>query len=129
MLWNLPFNGISVAMGGITVDKIVTDPGLRKLAYAVMDETIAAGNADLRMHGEPEEVFLGEDDKQRMMDLSDDMGPYRTSTMLDFVENRPMEVQYLFTKPVERAHRLGIPVPRLETLVAQIEALQRFREL
>jgi len=32
-LWNLPFNGISVAMNGITVDKIVNDPGLRKLAY------------------------------------------------------------------------------------------------
>eukprot|EP00979_Chaetoceros_neogracilis_P012504 scaffold3341_cov270-Chaetoceros_neogracile.AAC.2 len=32
-LWNLPFNGISVAMNGITVDKIVQDPGLRKLAY------------------------------------------------------------------------------------------------
>lgn len=28
-MWNLPFNGISVAMGGITVDKIVQDPGLR----------------------------------------------------------------------------------------------------
>jgi len=32
-LWNLPFNGISVAMNGITVDKIVQDPGLRELAY------------------------------------------------------------------------------------------------
>jgi 2-dehydropantoate 2-reductase len=127
-LWNLPFNGISVAMGGITVDKIVLDPALRKLAYQVMDETIAAGNADLTGHGDPKEVFLTEDDKHRMMDLSDKMGPYRTSTMLDFVEGRPMEVKYLFTKPVERAHSLGISVPRLETLVAQIEALERFRE-
>jgi 2-dehydropantoate 2-reductase len=127
-LWNLPFNGISVAMGGITVDKIVQDPSLRKLAYQVMDETIAAGNADLNRHGDSQKVFLCEDDKHRMMELSDNMGPYRTSTMLDFVENRPMEVRYLFTKPLERAHSLGIPVPRLETLVAQIEALERFRE-
>ncbi|KAG7343323.1 2-dehydropantoate 2-reductase [Nitzschia inconspicua] len=127
-LWNLPFNGISVAMGGITVDKIVLDPALRKLAYQVMTETIAAGNADLTMHNEPKEVFLCDDDKHRMMDLSDKMGPYRTSTMLDFVEGRPMEVKYLFTKPVERAQKLGIPVPRLETLVAQIEALERLRQ-
>jgi 2-dehydropantoate 2-reductase len=127
-LWNLPFNGISVAMGGITVDRIVKDPALRRLAYAVMDETIAAGNADLMQHGEPEKCFLCDEDKHRMMELSDNMGPYRTSTMLDFVENRPMEVQYLFSKPVERAHRLGVVVPRLETLVAQIEALQRFRD-
>ena len=32
-MWNLPFNGISVAMNGITVDKIVGDEGLRRLAY------------------------------------------------------------------------------------------------
>jgi 2-dehydropantoate 2-reductase len=127
-LWNLPFNGISVAMGGITVDKIVQDPSLRKLAYQVMDETIAAGNADLAEHGHPQNVFLSEDDKHRMMELSDNMGPYCTSTMLDLVANRPMEVRYLFTKPVERARSLGIPVPRLETLVAQIEALKRFSE-
>lgn len=127
-LWNLPFNGISVAMGGITVDKIVLDPALRQLAYQVMDETIAAGNADLTKHGDQGDVFLCDDDKHRMMDLSDKMGPYRTSTMLDFVEGRPMEVKYLFTKPVERARSLEIPVPRLETLVAQIEALERFRE-
>lgn len=44
-MWNLPFNGISVAMGGITVDKIVNDPGLRELAGIIMDETIAVGNA------------------------------------------------------------------------------------
>ena len=51
MCWNLPYNGISVAMGGITVDKIVSDPGLRRLADLVMDETIAAGNADLEARG------------------------------------------------------------------------------
>jgi hypothetical protein len=28
-LWNLPFNGISVAMGGINTEEIVSDVGLR----------------------------------------------------------------------------------------------------
>jgi ketopantoate reductase len=45
--------------------------------------------------------------------------------MIDLTERRSMEVQYLFGKPVERAHALGIPVPHLETLVAQIGAFQR----
>jgi 2-dehydropantoate 2-reductase len=115
-------------MGGLTVDKIVNDPGLRRLAYNVMDETVAAANADLIQHGIQEDVHLTDTDKENMMSLSDNMGPYRTSTMLDFVENRPMEVKYLFSKPIERANKLGVPVPHLETLVAQIEALQRFRE-
>jgi 2-dehydropantoate 2-reductase len=114
-------------MGGITVDKIVNDPGLRQLADLVMDETIAAANADLAKNGQ--DIFLGADDKNRMFALSDGMGPYRTSTMIDFVERKPMEVQYLFRKAIERAQFLGVSVPRLETLVTQIEALQRFHNL
>lgn len=116
-------------MGGITVDKIVNDPGLRRLAHLVMDETIATANADLVKHGYDESFFLGEKEKKQMFDLSDGMGPYRTSTMIDFVDRRPMEVKYLFQKPVERAKDLGVPVPHLETLVTQIEALQRFYNL
>lgn len=116
-------------MGGITVDKIVNDPGLRRLADLVMDETIAAANADLASNGIDEAFYLGDKDKKRMFNLSDGMGPYRTSTMIDFVDKNPMEVEYLFRKPVDRAADLGVPVPHLETLVAQIEAFQRFYKL
>jgi ketopantoate reductase len=64
-LWKLPFNGISVAMGGITVDIIVNDPGLRRLADLVMDKTIAAANADLSSHGAPSLLYLGDEDVSR----------------------------------------------------------------
>ena len=63
------------------------------------------------------------------MGLSDGMGFYLPSTTLDLQNRRPMEVQYLFRKPLERAHRLGIPAPYLETLVLQIEARQRMHGL
>ena len=59
-VWNLPFNGISVAMGGITVDKIVNDPGLRKLADIIMDETISVANTDLESRGYDSQTFLGQ---------------------------------------------------------------------
>lgn len=59
-LWNLPFNGISVAMGGITIDRIVQDEGLRSLAYIVMDETIAIANKDLQSRGYSSEHYLGD---------------------------------------------------------------------
>jgi 2-dehydropantoate 2-reductase len=125
MVWNLPFNGISVALGGETIDKIVHDKGLRSLAYTVMDEVIAAANADLEKHGVDKSLHLGESEKKQMMDLSDGMGPYRTSTMIDLTERKSMEVKYMFQKPIERAQKLGVPVPHLETLVAQIEFFQR----
>mmetsp|Transcript_52271 Transcript_52271/g.126372 ORF Transcript_52271/g.126372 Transcript_52271/m.126372 type:complete len:426 (+) Transcript_52271:274-1551(+) len=126
-LWNIPFNGISVAMGGLTVDKIVNDPGLRQLALDLMEETVGVANSDLKFHGLGNELFVGEDDKERMMLLSDTMGEYKTSTMLDFVNGRPMESKYLFRKPLERARDLGIPVPKLEVIVAMCEALDKGR--
>ena len=134
-VWNLPFNGISTAMGGITVDVIVNDQGLRRLADIVMDETVAAANADLASHGMPESAFLGDEDvswfpcinvclrrvvlllitptsqpfakwqKRAMMQLSDSMGAYKTSTMIDLTQRKPMEVHYLFRKPVQAGKR------------------------
>ena len=58
--WNLPFSGISVAMNGISVDKIVSDEGLRKLADLIMDETIAIANADLESCATDPSLLLGE---------------------------------------------------------------------
>jgi 2-dehydropantoate 2-reductase len=94
-----------------------------------MDETVAAANADLASHGLSESAYLGDEDKRAMMQLSDDMGAYKTSTMLDLTQRKPMEVHYLFRRPVQRAEKLGIPVPHLETLVIQIEAMQRMYNL
>ena len=129
MVWNLPFSGISVAMGGITVDKIVNDPGLRELADTVMDETIKIANADILRHGLDETFLLGDNEKKICFGLSDNMGPYKPSTMIDFHLRRPMEVKYLFREPIKRAKELEIDVPHLETLVTQIEAFQRFYDL
>jgi 2-dehydropantoate 2-reductase len=133
MLWNLPFNGISVAMGGITVDKIMQDASLRQLSMSIMDETIAAANAEMQQHHKKHGCGrydpLTSQDKEQMMAFTDKMGVYKTSTMLDLVNRQTMEVEYLFCKPVERAERLGVPVPHLKTILAMIQAYQRFYNL
>lgn len=128
--WNLPFNSISCAMGGIlTIDTIVKDPSLRKLADDIMDETIAIANADLASRGIDPSLYLDDTVKKRMWDITDAMGPYKTSTMLDLINRRPMEVKYLFRKPLEIAESLQIKAPKLDALTAQIESLQRHYNL
>ena len=102
---------------------------MRKLAYKVMEETIAVANADLTKHGFPTSDFLPEETGEKMMVFTDDMGPYKPSTMLDLHARKPMEVKYLFRAALDRATNLGIPVPHLETLVCQIEAFQRYHSL
>lgn len=58
--YNLSFSSISVAMGGISVDKIVADDGLRVMADKILDEAITIANADLLSRGEDKSTFLGE---------------------------------------------------------------------
>lgn len=128
-VWNLPFSGISVSMGGIAIDRIVNDPSLRSLAYRVMDETISIANADLRKHGCTDDELINDETKDEMMTLSDNMGPYKPSTMLDLHARKAMEVKYLFRTAVDRANYLGVDCPHLETLVCQIESHQRHHNL
>ena len=123
MLWNLPFNGVSVAMGGIPTDEIVTDPGLRILSRRVMEDTLAAAVAECG------EGSLDQGHIEDMYTFTDAMGSYRPSTMIDLLERRPMEVEYLFRQPLQRAQALGVNTPYLFTIVTMIEALQRKYDL
>ena len=130
MMWNLPFSGISVAMGGITTDLIIGDPDLRELAERIMFETIQIANADLaRFHGKDGFVPLGEKEMESLLSITETLGPYKTSTMLDLVNRRSMEVKYLFRDPFERANRLGVHSPHLHTIVNQISFYQRLHGL
>ena len=67
--------------------------------------------------------------KQKLFELTDVMGPYKTSTMLDVSFNKPMEVEYLFSEPLARAKKYNVSVPTLETIIVQVEAIQRLRGL
>ncbi len=126
LLWNVPFNGLAVTAGGVTTDVIMGTPDLRAAAEAVMREVVAAGNADLAAHGES--TRLDPDaDVTAMLAATEAMEVYRPSTMIDFVEGRPLEVDAIFGEPLRRAHDLGVSVPYLELLTALVRALDPAR--
>jgi 2-dehydropantoate 2-reductase len=122
LCWNIPFNGLVVVAGGVTTDRIVGDAGLRNAARTVMEEVIAAGNADIAAHSEDARLD-GTMVVDRMFALTDTMGDYRPSTMIDFVEGRPMEVEAMFGEPLRRAQSLGVATPQLALLTALMRAL------
>ena len=121
LVWNVPFNGLTVAGGGVTTEAIVTDRGLRREAELLMCEVVAAGNAELVANGEPNRIE-GEALIARMFALTDVMGPYRPSTMIDFVEGRALEVEAIFAEPARRARGLGVAAPRMEMLASLLAA-------
>ena len=95
---NLPFNGIAVAMGGISTD-LITNPELREFADKVLTDVIKLANADLTLQGYDESfVYKGEKEKKRLKkfiwSLTDDMGPYKTSTVLDLINNADLEMEF-----------------------------------
>ena len=124
LCWNIPFNGLCVAAGGVTTDVVVGDAALRAIARATMQEVVAAGNADLEARGEALRLD-GAAIVETMFGFTDRMGPYRPSTMIDYVEGRPMEVPAIFAAPLARARELGVETPHLATLTALLQQYDR----
>ena len=115
-VWNMPYNGMTVALNCQTKD-LMTQPDSRRLIYEQMLEVCRAATA-LGVEG-VDEAFA-----QKMMQMTDDMIPYSPSMRLDWDLNRPMEIQYLYTNPLQMAREAGCPMPRLEMLESELRFME-----
>jgi len=107
LVWNIPFNGLGVAARA-NVQQVLQSLELRHLARGLMDDVLAAAEAD----GTPLDPVLAD----KMMKNSESMGPYRSSMQIDFEEGRRLEVESILGEPLRRARVAGALVPRLEML-------------
>lgn len=126
LCWNIPFNGLSVAGGGIGTQTILGDPELRATAERAMREVVTAGNADLAAVASPSRLDP-EEIVARMFALTGTMGDYRTSMVIDYVQGNALEVETILGNPVRRAREMGVPVPTIETLYAVVSNADRVR--
>ena len=115
LLWNIPFNGLSIAAGGVTVADILADDGLRKVARLLMDEGLDAARR------------LGHDIPDSFADFqierSYSMGPYKTSSMLDWQLGNPVEIEPIWGEPWRQGVAAGASMPRLEMLYHLLQRL------
>lgn len=115
LVWNVPFNGLAIAGGGITTDQILAHTGLRANARGLMEEIVAAAAA----HGHAiEEAFV-----ERQFRVTEPMGSYRPSSLIDFQEGRAVEVEAIWGVPLRRGEAKGVAMPRLALLHALISKL------
>lgn len=119
-VWNMPYNGMTVALHCQTRD-LMTQPDSRRLIYEQMLEICRATEA-LGVEGVDERFA------QKMMQMTDDMVPYSPSMRLDWDYHRPMEIHYLYTRPLQLAREAGRPMPRLEMLEAQLRFMESSRQ-
>jgi 2-dehydropantoate 2-reductase len=117
LVWNIPFNGLSVVAGGIDTAKILADEGLRQLALELMDETIAIAQAC--GHNLPTAVALDQIKRTKLM------GDFKPSTLIDYLAGRPLEIEPIWGEPLRRAESLGVATPQLKMLYRQLVSLDR----
>jgi len=127
LVWNVPFNGLGVASAAglpalssgtipsanplspcLTSDQLLADPRWLEQVLGLMNEIIATANA----HG----LSIPADYAQFQIDRTREMGAYRASTLIDFEEGRPLEIESLFIAPLREAIRLGVATPHLRSL-------------
>jgi 2-dehydropantoate 2-reductase len=117
LVWNIPFNGLSITAGGIDVAQILADPDLEFLTRQLMREVIACAKQ------------LGHDIPTSMVDdqinATKPMGPYRPSSLIDFQEGREVEVEAIWGEPYRRASNAKAEVGRLEFLYHEIRRAVR----
>lgn len=112
LVWNVPFNGLAIAAGCLTTDRILADPRLEAEVRALMGEVVAAAAAI------GHRIPAGFLDSQIAMTRP--MGAYRPSSLIDFEEGREVEVESIWGEAVRRARRAGADVPRMEALYAAL---------
>lgn len=107
LVWNVPFNGLSVAHN-LTTDRICADPLLAGEVKALMHEVQAAAAA---FGFSIPEKFL-----QQQFDVTPPMGPYQPSSLVDFRAHREVEIDAIWGEPLRRAGGAGVAVPKLAAL-------------
>ena len=119
LVWNIPFNGLAVAAGGITTDQILSSPALKARTRLLMDETAKAARA---LGHEVSEEFI-----RHQIERTPGLGAYSPSTLIDFLAGREMEIEAIWGEPLRRGQAAGTAMPELAKLYAELKAAGRAR--
>jgi 2-dehydropantoate 2-reductase len=112
LIWNVPFNGLSIAAGGIDTQQILAVPALLDRTRALMHEIIAVAAA----LGHVIDPAFAESNIRG----TQEMGPYQPSSLVDFLAGNAVEVEAIWGEPLRRATEHDVAVPELEKLYFEI---------
>ena len=118
LVWNIPFNGMTVVLN-TTTDRLMANEQTRELSKELMLEVIHGANAC----GVP----LKESLAQQMIDMTIKMKPYAPSMKLDYDHHRDMEIEYIYSKPIQTALEAGFVMHKVSMLEKQLQFIQSNR--
>lgn len=116
LVWNIPYNGLSVLLGAGT-RALMADADSRTLIQALMVEVVQGAKA------------CGHDMPPGYADylftMTDKMPDYWPSMYHDFLHKRPMELEAIYARPLAAAKAAGCELPRIESLYRTLGFIDR----
>ena len=119
LVWNIPYNGLSVVLDART-DQLMANPDTLILVEEIMAEVIAGAKSCDRL--------IPDDFIPQMLEHTQKMKPYRTSMKIDYDESRPLEVEAIFGNPIRVAQQAGIKLPQIEVLYRMLKFMDVQRQ-
>jgi 2-dehydropantoate 2-reductase len=107
LVWNIPYNGLSVLLDSGT-RAIMDNPDSRALVAELMEEVIAGAAAC--GHALPPGIVGA------MLSSTDAMSDYLPSMYHDFAQRRPLELGAIYAAPLDVARKAGRELPKVEAL-------------
>jgi len=112
LVWNIPFNGLAVAAGGLTTDRILADPELAAEVRSLMEEVARAGE---RQGFSVPQRFI-----EQQIEVTRPMAAYAPSSLVDFQAGRAVELESIWGEALRRAQAAGVAMPHLEKLYTRL---------
>ncbi|MFZ5936661.1 putative 2-dehydropantoate 2-reductase [Pseudomonas sp. HS6-2] len=116
LVWNVPYNGLSVLLGASTTP-LMADADSRELIQALMAEVVqgAAACGHELPAGYAEQLFS----------MTEQMPDYWPRMYHDHVQHRPLELQAIYAEPIARAQAAGCSLPRMHMLHQALAFIDR----
>ena len=119
LVWNIPYNGLSVLLDADT-QRLMGNPDSRALIAGMMQEVVMAAQA------------LGYDMPDRYADkllaATQRMPDYLPSMYHDFAQGRPAELHAIYEAPLAAADAAGFDMPKVRALHQALRFIQAHRE-
>lgn len=116
LVWNIPYNGLSVILNART-DELMADLYTRQLVEQLMYEVAIGAKITGRIIAD---TFI-----QTMLDYTIKMKPYRTSMKIDYDERRPLEIEAIIGNPLRTTQAADMFLPQISCLYNQLKFLDK----
>lgn len=108
LVWNIPFNGLCLALGGISIAELYQNPENVARARRIMEEVVQAAKA--RGYTLPDDLV------EFHLSRTENMGSFIPSSAVDYNAGRPIEYTAIWGDPLAKAHQAGASLPEWERL-------------